>query len=142
MEGEGKKDGNDILAGRLFSGRSPLSFATVTPLSFSRSPNVNHTAKVSSRYKRRSLTRMRCFGRDWEQPKNNFGSFDSPMGADNDAHYAECHSDPGEVGIVDKVADPKIVSRLGDYESACSIYHSNPLDEIENSASGCKSISS
>ena len=88
---------------------------------------------------RRSLTRLRNPG---NSPKNNFGLIDSPMGADNDAHYAECHSYPGEVGIFDKVADPKIVSRLGEYESACSIYHSNPLNELRNSASDLKSISS
>ena len=60
---------------------------------------------------RHSLTRMRYLGRGQEHAKIINGSKDSPMCADNDAHYAECHSDTVQVGIADEVAYQKNVSR-------------------------------
>ena len=53
---------------------------------------------------RRSLTRVRYEGKGQEHAQNVVSSNDSPMGADKDAHYMECHSDPLKVGIVDEVA--------------------------------------
>ena len=64
------------------------------------------------------------------------------MGADNDAHYAECHIDTLEVGIVDESAYPKIVSRLRVNQSRRSIHHSICLDAFRNSSPGHKLISS
>ena len=64
------------------------------------------------------------------------------MCADNDAHYAECHSVILEVGIVDELAYPKNVSRLRVNQSGRSMYHSNRRDEFKNLSPGHKLISS
>ena len=57
------------------------------------------------------------------------------MCADNDAHYAECHSFHLEVGISDEVAYPKNVSRLRVDGYGRSNDHSNRLDELRKSSS-------
>ena len=64
------------------------------------------------------------------------------MGADNDAHYAECHSFHLEVGISDEVAYPKIVSRLRVNQSRRSIHHSNRLGKLRNFSPRHKLLSS
>ena len=81
---------------------------------------------------RRSLTRMRYFGKGLEQAKNDIDRIDSPMGTDNDAHIAECHSGLLEVGIVGEVAYPKNLSRLSVDQSERSVYHSTRIDEHRN----------
>ena len=64
------------------------------------------------------------------------------MGADNDAHYAECHIDTLEVGIADEAAYSKIVSHRRVIRSGRSIHHSNRLDELRNSSSDHSLLSS
>ena len=64
------------------------------------------------------------------------------MGADNDAHYVECHIDTLEVGIADEAAYSKIVSRRRVIRSGRSTHHSNRLDELKNSSSDHNSLSS
>ena len=60
------------------------------------------------------------------------------MGADNDAHSAECYRNSLKVGIADEVAYPKNVSwfRVDGYGR--SDYHSNRLGELSKSSSGRK----
>ena len=64
------------------------------------------------------------------------------MCADNDAHYAECHSCTLKVGIVDEFAYPKNVSRRRMVRSGQSANHSIRLGELRNLSSGHKLISS
>ncbi len=85
---------------------------------------------------------MRKPGNSIKTSITNLGSIDSPMCADNDPHYAECHRDSSKVGISGEVADSKIESRSRVVVSTSSTYHSSPLDKPDNFASGPKSISS
>ena len=91
---------------------------------------------------RRSLTRMRYSDSGLAPPKNNLCSKDSPMCADNDAHNADGHSDPLEVGIADEVAYSKNVSRRRVVQSRRSIHHSIRLNELDNSPPSRNSLSS
>ena len=106
------------------------------------SPFVHHGFRTANAFMRHSLTRMRYLGRGREHAKIINGSKDSPMCADNDAQYAECHSDTLQVGIADEVAYPKIVSRRRVVQSRRSIAHSTRLDESRNFSPRHKTLSS
>ena len=64
----------------------------------------------------------------------------SPVHVGNDAHYADCHINTLKVGIAEEVSYPKNVSQRRVNVSERSMYHSNCLDELENSSSRRKSI--